>query len=109
MILYWVRDWVRKKHFHILWDEGNQILANYFTKHHPIGNHITMHPTVLTPTQQDIANDKYRINGTGKGCAGSNNPGVTWKLDNLLKVICNIASDRNRNQWPFRLTVLTYM
>ena len=31
IIFYWVRDRIRKKHFHIFWEEGKKNLADYVT------------------------------------------------------------------------------
>ena len=42
MIFYWVRDRIRKKHFHIFLEEGKKNLADYVTKNHPIWHHREM-------------------------------------------------------------------
>ena len=85
--------------------EGN--LAEYFTKHRLIWHHITMQPIFLKPTRKYIENSKYRRTGTGRGCDGTINPGVTYKLDNLLKIIHNLVPNGTRNQWPRGLSVPT--
>ena len=82
-------------------------MADYFKKHHPIYNHRKMHPTILKPTQKDLANSKDRQNGTGRGCYGTSIPRVTQKLDNPLKGIRNISPNRTWNQWLCGLAMPT--
>ena len=47
MRFYWIKDRVRQGHFKVLWQKGQNNLANYFTKHHPPSHHIAMRPTYL--------------------------------------------------------------
>ena len=69
-----------------------------------------------------MENSKDRQTGTGRGCAGTINPGVTRKPDNSLKgvrnpvprkpdnplkVIQNLLPNGTHNQWPRGLIVLT--
>ncbi len=39
MRFYWVRDRVRQGQFRIHWLSGQENLADYFTKHHPVAHH----------------------------------------------------------------------
>jgi hypothetical protein len=39
MRFYWVRDRVRQGQFRIHWRSGQENLADYFTKHHPVAHH----------------------------------------------------------------------
>ena len=81
-----------------------------------------MRPRYLKATKKDIENSKYRQNGTGRGCSGTTNPGVTqktdnplegiwnpipWKPDNPLKEIRNIVPNRIWSQWLRGLKVPT--
>ena len=47
MIFYWVRDRVRKKHYHIFWEEEKKNLSDYVTKYHPKWHHRTMRPSYV--------------------------------------------------------------
>ena len=81
-----------------------------------------MRPIYLKSTKQYIENSKDWGNGTGKGCAGTNNPGVNHKLDNPLKGvrnpiprkpdnplkgIQNLVPNGTCNQWTIGLNVPT--
>ena len=44
MRYYWVRDIIRQNHFHIIWEESKNNLAEYVIKYHPIWNHKTIRP-----------------------------------------------------------------
>ena len=46
-----------------------------------------MRPRYVKATKKYIEISKDRRTGTGRGCAGNNNPGVTRKPDNPLKGI----------------------
>ena len=122
MIFYWVRDRIRKNHFHIFWEDGNKNLSDYVTKHHPIWYHIAMRPRYVKTTTKYIENSKYRRTGTGRGCAGTTNPGRTRKQgnplkgirdqipqdpDNPLKGIRYLVQNGTRIQWPIGLTIPT--
>ena len=113
MRLYWVRDRIRKNHFHIFWEEGKKNSADYVTKHQPIWHHIIMRPRYVKSTQR---------NGTGRGCVGTTNPGGTRKpenrikgtrnttplnLDNPRKEIWGLVPNRIRSQWPIGLNLPT--
>ena len=50
-----------------------------------------MRQEIFKPTQKDLSKAKDRQTGTGQGCAGTSNPGVNWKPENLLKGIQNLA------------------
>ena len=91
MIFYWIQDRTRENHFHIFWEEGNKNLSDYFTKK-TIWHHRTMRPRYLNPTKTYIENSKDRQNGTGRGCAGTTNNGLTRKPDNTLKITRNPIS-----------------
>ena len=82
-----------------------------------------MRPRYVKATKKDIENSKDRRTGTGRGCAGTTNPGGTWKpdnplkeirnlipqdTDNPLKVIRDLVQNRTRSQWPISLTIPTY-
>ena len=75
MRFYWVRDRIRKNHFHIFGREGKKNLSYYVTKHHPIWHHRYIRPRYVKSTKKDVENSKYRRTGTGRGCAGTTNPG----------------------------------
>ena len=122
MIFHCVRDRIQQNRLHIFWEEGKKKLADYVTKHHPIWNHRTMRPRYANSTKKDTENSKYQRNGTGRGCAGTNNPEGTWKPDNPLrgirntitrnpdnpfKVTRNLLPKGLRIQWPRELTVPT--
>ena len=77
MIFYLVHDKVRQNRFHLFWEAGKNVLADYFTKHHSIWHRREMHLIILKPTMIYIENSKYRINGTMRGCSETSNPGVT--------------------------------
>ena len=47
MRFYWVQDRVKQDQFYIHWQEGDNNLADYFTKHHPPAHHTRMRPTYL--------------------------------------------------------------
>ena len=81
-----------------------------------------MSPRYAKATNKDIENPKYRQTGTGRGCAGTNNPGGTQKPDNPLKAIRNPIPQKPDNlikairglvqngthiQWPRGLIVPT--
>ena len=76
----------------------------------------------LKLTKKDIENSNYRRTGTGWGCDGTSNPGVTRRLDNPpkgirnlvprkpdnpLKRIWSLVPNETRNQLPRRLSVPT--
>ena len=52
MIFYWVRDRIRKNHFHIFWEEVKKNLLYYVTKQHPIWHHRTMRPRYVKETKK---------------------------------------------------------
>ena len=89
MRFYWVRYRIRQYHFHIFWEEGKKNLADYVTEHHPIWYHRAMRPRYIKATKIYIENSKYQRIRTGRGCAGTTNPGKTRKPDNPLKGIRN--------------------
>ena len=107
MRFYCAHDQVRQNYFHIFWGEDRKKLADYLTKHHPICQHRTMRSRILKPTQKYTENPKYRRTGSGWGCAGTSNLGVTRKLDNTLNRIRNIAPNGTQNQWPYGLSMPT--
>ena len=109
MRFYWVRDRIQQNLFHIFWEEGKENLAYYVTKHHCIWHHRTMRPRYLKPKKKDIEKSKYRRTGTGRGCAGTSNPGVTRKPDNPIKGIWNLVRNGTWNRWMRGLTVQTYI
>ena len=78
--------------------------------------------TQIRQIKKDIENSKYQQTGTGRGCAGTNNPRGNRKADNPLKGIRNqnpgnpenplkgiwdLVQNGNRSQWPKGLTVTT--
>ena len=120
--IYWVRDRIRQNNFHIWWKEGNKNLAGYITKHHLIWNHRTMRPRYFKLAKKYTEKWKDRLTGTGTGCDGTTNPGVTRKPDNplkgirnpiprkpdnLLKGIRNLVPNGIQSQCPRGLTVPT--
>ena len=121
MRYYWVRDRIRQNHFRIFWVEGKKNLSAYVTKHHPIWHHRAMRPrSIKATTKKDMENSKDRRTGTGRGCAGTTNPGVTqkpynplnvirkpipWNPDNPLKGIQDLVKNRTRIQCPIGLTI----
>ena len=60
MKFYWVHDRIRQNNFHILWEEGNENLVDYVTKHQPLWHHRTMQPRYLK------AKTKKETKKTGK-------------------------------------------
>ena len=44
---------------------------------------------IFETNNKKIEKSTERQNGTIRGCSGTTNPGVTWKLDNFLKGIWN--------------------
>ena len=69
-----------------------------------------------------MENSKDQQTGTGRGYAGTTNPGGTWEPDNILKGIWNpipqdldnplkgiqdLVQNGTCNQWPRGLTILT--
>ena len=42
MRYHWIRDQVRQKKFRITWDKGENNLADYFTKAHPVKHVVNM-------------------------------------------------------------------
>ena len=82
MIFYWVRERIQQNHFHIFWEEVQKNLPDYVTKHHPIWHHRTMRPRYLRVKRNYIEKTRDRRTGTGRGCAGTTNLGVTRKPDN---------------------------
>ena len=85
MRFYWVRDRIRQNHFHIFWEEGEKNLADYVTKNHPIWHYREMRPRYVKATKKYIEKSKEGRTGTRRECAGTTNPGGTWKPDNPLK------------------------
>ena len=55
-----------------------------------------MRPRYLKQTEQDMENLKDQKTGTGRGCDGNKNTGLTHKSDNPLKGICNPVPQKNR-------------
>jgi hypothetical protein len=51
MHFHWLRRHNAQGQFCYYWRPGTQNLADYFTKHHPTSHHISVHPTILTPTK----------------------------------------------------------
>jgi len=47
MRFYWLRDRKRQGQFHIFWQPGNTNRADYFSKHHAVNHHQTVHSTYL--------------------------------------------------------------
>jgi hypothetical protein len=47
MRLYWVRDRVKQKHFHMHWKPGIFNRGDYFTKHHAPKHHQQVRPQYL--------------------------------------------------------------
>lgn len=43
----WIRDRVKQGQFFVYWRKGEENLADYFTKHHPVEHHRKMRPTYL--------------------------------------------------------------
>ena len=122
MIFYWVRDIIRRIHFHIFWEERKKNPADYVAKHHPIWYHRTMIPRYVKAIKKDIENSKDWRTGTGRGCAGTTNTRGTVKPyntlkgirdpipqnpDNPLKVIQYIVPKAIRSQWSIGLTIPT--
>ena len=122
MIFYWVRDIIWQNCFHIFWEEERENLADYVTKHHPIWHHRNTRPIYLDLATKDIKNPKDRRIGTGRGCAGTTNPGIIqkpnnplkeirnpipWKPDNPITEIWALEPNGIRSQWPIGLTVPT--
>ena len=81
-----------------------------------------MRSRYLNVTKKYIDNSKERKTGTGRGCAGTTNPGGTRKPDNLLKGIWNpipwnpdnplrgiwdLLPNGIRSQWPIGSTIPT--
>ena len=77
---------------------------------------------IFETNKKDIENSKDRRTRTRRGCAGTTNPVVTrkpdniiqgiWnpvprKSDNALKGVQNLVRDRTWNQWPRGLTIQT--
>ena len=52
---------------------------------------------ILKTNKKDIRNSKDRQTETGRGCAGTTNPGVTQKPDNPLKGIWNLIPRKPDN------------
>jgi hypothetical protein len=50
MRFYWIRDRVRQGQFNVHWRKSTDILADYFTKHHPPATHLSLRPTYLLPS-----------------------------------------------------------
>jgi hypothetical protein len=46
---HWLKCRNAQGQFLYYWRPGTQNLADYFTKHHPISHHKSVHPTILTP------------------------------------------------------------
>ena len=74
MRFYWVRDRIQQNHFHIFWEERKKNFANYVTKYHPIWHYIPMRPVYVKATKKDTENQKYRENGTRRGCYKTKKP-----------------------------------
>ena len=83
-----------------------------------------MIPRYVKAIKKDIENSKDWRTGTGRGCAGTTNPGRTrkpdnplkgiqnpipWNLDNPRKGIRQLVPNKIRSQWPRMVTVPTYV
>ena len=81
-----------------------------------------MRPRYVKVTKIYMENSKYRQTGTGRGCAGTENPEGTPNLDNLLSGIWNqipqdpdntfkgiryLGQNGTQSQWPIELTIPT--
>ncbi len=49
MCFHWLRCHSAQGQFGCYWRPSTQILADYFTKHHPTSHHKSVHPKILTP------------------------------------------------------------
>jgi hypothetical protein len=62
MRFYWIQDIVQQGELAVHWLQGEDNLADYFTKHHPPAHHIQMRPIYLHTSQMALA--------TTHGCRG---------------------------------------
>jgi hypothetical protein len=60
--LYWIQDRVQQGELAVHWLQGEDNLADYFTKHHPPAHHLQMRPIYLHTSQMALA--------TTYGCRG---------------------------------------
>ena len=53
MRFHWLRDRVRQKHFEVLWREGKNNIADYFTKLHPINHFKSMRRYFIQDSREE--------------------------------------------------------
>jgi hypothetical protein len=54
MRFYWIKDRVKQGQFNVYWGQGNQNLADYFTKHHSPAHHKRMREIYIHASEQTI-------------------------------------------------------
>ena len=112
---------MKKTFLHIL-GRGKEKPVRLCHKTPPDMAHRAMRPRYVKETKKDTENSKGWQNRTGRGCAGTNNTGVTRTPNNTLKGIRNpIPQDLNnplkgirylvqngtRSHWPRGLSIPT--
>ena len=68
MILYWVRDRVRKRNYILYWARVKENSVDYFTKHYPTKHHRAIRIIYLFPTADSSKHSCYQVPRDMWGC-----------------------------------------
>ena len=59
MRYHWMRDQVKLKNFKVNWRPGNENLADFFTKSHPVNHHLKMMNIYTVTNQEGVLESGY--------------------------------------------------
>jgi hypothetical protein len=69
MRYFWIADQVARKQFTVHWHPGQENLADYYTKHHPMSHHIRVRPYYLLEPNSPIELPRAMTPEELRGCA----------------------------------------
>ena len=90
MWCFWVCDQCRNGHFHVVWCPGQEILADYQSKHHPARHHRNVRPWYLQAKNSPRVLPRAATPRAMRGCAETPTGGYAGRAP--LPVIKDMAN-----------------
>ena len=105
MIYFWIADQVQWNFFSFHWHPGQEILADYFSKHFPAFHHHRVHPYYIHENNSPLILPRALAPKALRGCVGSipggyrcsapllsliQNPAPSWTSDSTPAAIASI-------------------